>query len=238
MKVLLAIFFSACILNSSHSYATCVDDEALRKINDRELEYMLGRVPPAFSQAFDDMQLYYQHAIADVQACTVTVTVTFPETHIQEAEAELNSDISKKILLAAQGYSLPEKSTISATYSINAKTLSANPPEILQSGALGKLRASVEMMYALITQRRLNTLAKKPISEWSDHAVEKNINTCKTTLKNANNCACLVKFYAGFVTPRDYENLLYSQSNPYAFASIKNAFITDLAQKSTQHCSQ
>lgn len=233
MKILFAILLTMFILNAQ---AECVDDATLKKVNEKELEYMLNRVPPAFSHAVEDEEITYQHSVTDAQTCAVTLTVSFQESHLQEAESALDADLSKKILLAAQGYSLPETTNISATYGLNLKDLSANPESILQSGALGKLRASVEMMYSLITQKRLNGLTQKQVSPWSTEALKKNIHTCKKGNKSEQDCACKVNFYSSFISARDYENLLYSQSNPYALAATNNQFLSDLAQKSEQNC--
>ena len=231
--VAIALAFTAFVMNA---HAECVDDATLKKVNEKELQYMLNRVPPAFSHAVEDAQITYQHTVADAQTSDVTLTVTFPESHLQEAHSALDADLSKKILLAAQGYSLPEKNNVSATYSLNFKTLSANPQETLQSGALGKLRASVEMMYSLITQKRLNAVTEKPITTWSTQALEKAMNGCQTPDKTKSLCDCKVQFYAKSIAPRDYENLLYSQSNPYAFASTNNAYLSQLAETSEKNC--
>lgn len=233
MKGLFAIVLTTFTLNG---YAACADDATLKKVNEKELQYMLNRVPPAFSQAVEDAQITYQHAVADAQTCEVTLTVVFPESHLQEAQSALDADLSKKILLAAQGYSLPEKTKVSATYSLNIENLSAKPQETLQSGALGKLRASVEMMYSLITQKRLNNLTEKTITNWSTQALEKAMNGCQTMDKTKSLCDCKLQFYAKSISPRDYENLLYSQSNPYAFASTKNAYLSQLAETSEKNC--
>lgn len=233
MKRLFAIFLTTIALNA---HAACVDDATLKKVNEQELHYMLNRVPPAFSHAVEDAQITYQHTVADAQTCDITLTVAFPESHLQEAQSALDADLSKKILLAAQGYSLPENTNVSATYSLNIENLLANPQETLQSGALGKLRASVEMMYSLITQKRLNALTEKPISPWSTQALEKAMNGCQTPDKTKSFCDCKVQFYANSISPRDFDNLLYSQSNPYAFASTKNAFLSQLAETSKKNC--
>ncbi len=233
MKSLFAILLTVYALSA---HAECVDDATLRKVNEKELQYMLNRVPPAFSHAVEDAQITYQLTVADAQTCDVTLTVTFPESHLQEAQSALDADLSKKILLAAQGYSLPEKTNVSATYRLNVNTLSANPQEILQSGALGKLRASVEMMYSLMTQKRLNALTEKPISPWSTQALENAMSDCQALGKSTSFCDCKVQFYAKSITPRDYDNYLYSQSNPYAFASTKNAFLSQLTESSEKNC--
>ncbi len=218
------------------AHAACIKDTELKQLNEQEIQYMLSRVPPAFSHAVQDQQIIYTHHVEDQQNCIVTVIIHLPQAHITEAQTKLDSDPSKKILLFAQGYSLPDKTEVMAKYSLDPHTLMANSNETLQSGELGKLRASIEMMYSLITEKRLNELNKSITVQWSQHDLDKSINACESSKNNKQYCECKVNFFAQHLQPRDFENLQYSQSNPYAFASVNNAFLSELAQKNEFAC--
>ena len=216
--------------------AACVKDTYLKQLNEQEVQYMLNRVPPAFSHAVQDQQIIYTHHVEDQQNCIVSVHIQLPQAHITEAQAKLDSDPSKKILLFAQGYSLPDKTEVMAKYSLDPHTLMANTNETLQSGELGKLRASIEMMYSLITEKRLNELSQSVNLQWSQPDLDKSIKACESSKKSKQYCECNVQFFAQHLQPRDFENLQYSQSNPYAFASVKNDFLSELTQKNESAC--
>lgn len=233
---LFKLLIAASLLISQLTQAACINETDLKQINEQELQYMLNRVPPAFKHAVQDQQITYTHRVEDAQNCVVSVDIKLPQAHITEAQAELDADPSKKILLFAQGYSLPEKTEVTAQYRVNSNSLMADPSEILQSGTLGKLRASIEMMYSLITQKRLNDLSQKTEVQWSKKDLEAGINACENAKKDKQYCTCNVNFFAQSLAPRDYENFQYSQSNPYAFASVNNAFVSDLVQKSELAC--
>ena len=236
MRNLLRLLTIASFFAIHSTHAACVSNTDLKKLNEQELQYMLNRVPPAFSHAVIDQQIIYTHKLEDEQNCVVMVVIKVPQAHITEAQIKLDLDPSKKILLFAQGYSLPEQTEVSAKYSINPSTLMANAKETLQSADLGKLRASIEMMYSLITEKRVNEVSQSVDFPWSAHDLDGNIKACEIAKKNKRYCECNIHFFAQHMQARDFENFQYSRSNPYAFASVKNDFLSDLAKKSDLAC--
>ena len=216
--------------------AACLNDAVLQQVSQNELNYMLGRIPPAFADAVADKDVSVKAVAAEADACSATIVVTVPEQDIQAANAILARDPAKKIILFSQGYSLPETTQLSALFKLDEKTLQVAHQDTLHSAELGKLRASVEMMYAMITQARADIDAQSRNSmPWGkEFAQQQNANCSKSFINSANvaaGCECQVQKLAEVVSERQMRYLDYINSNPYAqgtgsgknFAEIKRS---------------
>ena len=91
-------------------------------------------------------------------------------------------------------------------------------------------------MYSLTKEKRLNELIQNKNVKWSAQELDENINSCEISKNNKAYCECTINFFSQYIQPRDYEMFQYPQSNPYAFASIKNDFLSELVQKSHLTC--
>ena len=73
----------------------------------------------------------------------------------------------------AQGYNLPDQPDLTVTYSVDPKTLMLNSNETSQAADLGRLRASIELMYSLIKEKRINELIQNNSVKWSAQELDK-----------------------------------------------------------------
>ncbi len=215
--------------------AACLDADALQKLQNNEIAYMLGRIPPAFSDAVTDKKITFKMDIAEASACKVNFEVTLPESDVKEANSILAADPAKKIILFSQGYVLPETSTLNAVFTVDPVSLQASHADILQSGELGKLRASIEMMYAMLTQQRANIDEKMQNSEpWSAEFRQQQLAKCTKQFElipqAAAGCECQISKTSAIASERQMRYVEYVDSNPYAqatgasknFASVKS----------------
>jgi hypothetical protein len=214
--------------------ANCLNEAALQQVSQNELNYMLGRIPPAFADAVADKTVTIKAVPADTDACSAKVEVTVPEQDVKEANAILARDPAKKIILFSQGYTLPETTQLSAVFKLDEKTLQVAHQDTLHSAELGKLRASIEMMYAMITQARADIPTdSRNSTPWNKEFINQHVADCSNAFSNSANvatgCACQVKKLAEVVTEKQMRYVDYINSNPYAqgtgagknFAEIK-----------------
>jgi predicted DNA binding CopG/RHH family protein len=215
--------------------AACLDNDALQKLSNNEVEYMLARIPPAFSDAVTDKKIEFKMHVADASTCQVNFEVTLPENDVKEANLLLEADPAKKIILFSQGYVLPETTTLNAAFTVDPLSLQASHADILQSGELGKLRASIEMMYAMLTQQRADIDEKMQNTQpWSTEFRQQQFAKCtkqfESTQQEVTGCECQISKISEIASERQIRYVEYVDSNPYAqatgasknFASVKS----------------
>lgn len=214
--------------------AACLNETALQQVAQNEMNYMLGRIPPAFADAVADKTVTLKALSADTQPCSAKIEMTVPEQDVKEANEILARDPAKKIILFSQGYTLPETTQLSALFKLDEKTLEVAHQDTLHSAELGKLRASVEMMYAMITQARADIDPQSRNSTaWSKAFSQQQVANCNKTFSSGPNvaagCNCQVTKLTEVVSEKQMRYVDYINSNPYAqgtgsgknFAEIK-----------------
>lgn len=211
------------------AYAGCLNAAQLATLQQNETQFLLGRIPPAFAHALQDKQVTLQmtEATDSTEGCAAKFTVEVPAADLAEANALLDADIAKKIMLTAQGYALPESTKLEAVFKVDAVTLALPAKEGLQVAALGKVRASVEMMYAMLTQSHANIDMNTPNTvAWSADFKAQQLKACEDTFTATPNvqsaCACRAEGIAKQVTERQMAYISYVKSNPYALATGAN----------------
>jgi hypothetical protein len=214
--------------------AACLNETALQQVAQNEMNYMLGRIPPAFADAVADKTVSLKAFAVDAETCSAKIEMLVPEQDVKEANEILARDPAKKIILFSQGYTLPETTQLSALFKLDEKTLQVAHEDTLHSAELGKLRASVEMMYAMITQARadIDPMSRNSVA-WGKEFAQQQIAHCNKTFSNSANlataCECQVTKLAEVVSEKQMRYVDYINSNPYAqgtgsgknFAEIK-----------------
>ena len=162
--------------------------------------------------------------VAETGACKVNFEVTLPESDVKEANLLLEADPAKKIILFSQGYILPETKTLNAAFTVDPVSLQASHADILQSGELGKLRASIEMMYAMLTQQRANIDEKMQNKQpWSAEFRQQQHAKCTKQFESiqqaAAGCECQINKTSEIASERQMRYVEYVDSNPYAQAT-------------------
>lgn len=203
------------------------------------MNYMIGRIPPAFRHAVEDQRVSLDMKLdvaSSSETCMVSETIIIPQEDIAEANKLLEADPAKQILLFSQGYSLPSDTKIEASFKVSPNNLEINNQDILHTGALGKLRASVEMMYAMLSQQQAEkTETAETLKPWSEAFKKKTSEDClskfqaKGDLKQA--CQCRSSELEKHYSERRLDNLEYVLSNPYAQATgAANSYSTHQAK--------
>jgi hypothetical protein len=143
-----------------------------------------------------------------------------PAADIAEAQALLQAEPAKQIMLAAQGYQIPEHGHIEADFAVDPATLQPARKDILQTAPLGKLRASVELMYAMLTQARTNPQANH--IAWTPAELQSAQASCQQQFQASSRkdaCDCYSRGLAEKYSSRQVKYNRYLLTNPYAFAT-------------------
>lgn len=234
------VFFSGL---SQLSDAACLNPSQLETLQKNELNYMLNRIPPAFAHAMSDQQITLKVTEQQAEPCTAALVVTVPDAHMKEAQAVLEADPAKSIMLAAQGYAIPTTTPLEAVFKVLPANLEIPAPETLQTSALGQLRASVELMYSLISQARANLPDDaKNTTPWSTSYQQANVKQCANqyTVQAGQNithaCTCQANALAKHVSERQMAYIDYVRANPYAVATGSSQYFARLESQTRLAC--
>lgn len=198
----------------------CLDQQSLQILADKEMQYLIERIPPAFADTVSDQLIQSHISLKAADDCQVRWQLTLPAADIAEAQALLQAEPAKQIMLAAQGYQIPEQEKIEADFSVDAATLQPARNEILQTAPLGKLRASVELMYAMLTQARTNS--QDSHSAWTPEELQSVQASCQQQFRpdhRKDACNCYSRGLAEKYSARQVKYNRYLLTNPYAFAA-------------------
>jgi hypothetical protein len=215
----------------------CLDQQALQTLANQQMQYLVQRIPPAFGDAVSD-QLIQQHIdLKDAGTCSVRWQLNLPAADIAEAQALLQADPAKQIMLAAQGYQIPEQPNVEAEFVVDPANLQPVHREILQTAPLGKLRASVELMYAMLTQAR--TSGSGQPSSWTQAELQGVQSSCQQQFhadKSEAACSCYSRGLAEKYSARQVKYNRYLLTNPYAFATGNGAEFKQLDKSLQASC--
>ncbi len=234
-------WFCVMILSLPADAANCLDAQGLETLRRQETDYLLGRVPPAFRHAIEDGKLHLVMSAVEGDGCRAQVNFTLLADELAEATRILEADPAKRIMLASQGYGLPESAAPSAEFAVDPKTLKVLHQETLQVAPLGRLLASVELLYATLSQARavvdehaVNT------TPWGSAFRTQQMQGCAERLSADGDagaaCLCKVDALASVVDERQMEFQLYVRSNPYAKATGAGRTFAALEQRIDQRC--
>ena len=246
LKILITFFTM-----TSHAQ-TCLNETELNQLKAAEVAYLNARNVPTMTHALqDDLFKILVTQDSDASNCNVTITYLLPETDITQANQVLDTNPGKRIMLAGQGYQLPESKQISASAKIkssNVKQSEARDSDLaiahddtLQSAPLGRNRASVELMYATLAQSRAIVMANALDSQpWSTDLIKQQHDTCKTTysaeIPIAEACDCRTQSLSERISPRQLSYIQYLASDPYSSATGALASYNSLSEQINFSC--
>lgn len=216
------IIFLVLMLQVSISTAACLSDQQLQQLTNNELNYLSQKIPPTFEHAYQQNKISINVVHAENDPCQAQLLVTVPQSDVDEAHAILETQPAKKIMLTAQGYALPIGEVHAATFSVDVDTLKIDEKAFLQTAPLGKLRASLELMYAFLTQKRAEVIPSNlNQSAWPKNIKQQVVNSCSAHQSLAV-CTCLADTYEKKITANQMEYIQYVRANPYALATGAN----------------
>jgi hypothetical protein len=204
------------------STAACLSGEQLNQLTKAEISYLSQKIPPAFKHALLQKKINVTVENADGGACQARLTVTVPQNDVDDAHRILDAQPAKKIMLSAQGYALPAGIHHEAIFNVDADNLTVGETDVLQTAPLGKLRASLELMYAFLTQKKAEVLPSQTNHTAWPIAIKQQVISGCTAKQSKAVCGCLADTYERTITANQMEYIEYVRANPYALATGAN----------------
>jgi hypothetical protein len=242
MRAKITLMASLLFVNSA---LACDAPQAMANIQSMVAKKLLSNAP-TFRHGWEDKAIQMQliNPQKGAENCQVTLQITFPQQDIDEVNAVLDAQPKRRILLGAQGYSVPDSTVSHAEYFYRLEGNNVIP-ENDKNTALKGLMSSIEYMYQSLAQSRIvlkddasNNLA------WDKATVEASLGYCQTkfalfdanavVLKDA--CICRTQKLSKVLTTRQMELVAFVQSQPYSAATgVLKTFI-NLSQNINESC--
>lgn len=203
----------------------CAASDFIGKLRAAELEWQLQKFPPAFRHAQEDggVALRVTKSAAASGECRFLLEETLPEADVKQAAEIIDRQPARRIMLMSQGYDVPQESQLRAEFTLDPATAAVAHADTLQVAELGKLRATVEMVYATLSQARAEvTDASTNAQPWPELLRTQAMAACKSRDKGASadeRCGCRIDKLQQKVDARQMENIAYVKENPYAYAT-------------------
>lgn len=223
MTAYYSLFLTLLTLNSAH--AACDDANMIAELKTIETHKLLENAP-TFRHAWEDntIKLDFSAAQQSGEQCVTTMQISLPQQDLDEVNAYLNENPAKRILLGAQGYTIPENTINKVEYFYQVEANKAKPTNA-HNQALNSLHSSLEYMYQSLAQQRI--VLKKDVKnniKWSESTIKAERTTCMSTLQAtvpdiADACACRVDALSQVLSPRQLELVSFIQNQPYSAAT-------------------
>ena len=240
MKRLIAIVLS--LLAMSYQNALACNDDAMAQLKQIETEKLLSNAP-TFKQAWTAgaIGIKFTSPQASDDQCVALFEIKLPQVDIDEATQHLDQNPAKRILIAAQGYAVPEKSVIEIPYYYQMTDNKVVPID-LKNTELKSLHNNLEYTYQLLAQLRAN-VDEKSINQtpWSTEEIDAAIQSCRdqasSKSQGSNFCPCRIEQIAKNISANQLELITYIQTQPFSVATGSLNGFQKLSEKINHECS-
>lgn len=217
LGLLLFSFFTA-------SAQACDSTEAGETLRAIETTKLLQH-PLAFSHGWQDGEIRLSVAQGRQNAegnCTAMMKLEIPQRDLDTVNAHLDQNPAKRILLGAQGYSVPPAPMFEVPFNFtleNGKPVAANDG----NRPLDDMHHSLEFMYQLLTQLGAEISAPGNNQQpWPAGLHESERSACQTSLAAsdaATACSCRVQALEASYNARQMALIGHLLSHPYSTTS-------------------
>lgn len=241
MKRLIAIFLSLLALNYQSALA-CNDEDAMAQLKQIEADKLLSNAP-TFKQAWIEKTIsikFTPQKTSDNQ-CQASFEIKLPQVDIDEATQHLDQNPAKRILVAAQGYAVPDKTTIEIPYHYQMTNNKVVPID-LKNSELKSLHNNLEYTYQLLAQLRAN-VDERSINQtaWGTQVMDAAIQSCRNQASSksqeSNFCPCKIEQLAKHISAKQMELINYIQTQPFSVATGSLNGFQKLSEKINHECS-
>jgi hypothetical protein len=228
------------LLFSSTWASACDSTEIRQQLTKIESEVLLKNAP-TFKQAWDAgaIKLTWSDSKAQSDHCVAQMSLSLPEVDLQEANAFLEQNPAKRILSAAQGYSVPDPATqqVEFVYHVdNGKVQQDNQ----RNFALRQLHSNIEYTYQLLAQTRIAVTPTQTNSvAWPDSLKKEEINQCLDNGKISQAaCDCRVVELEKRISPQQKVLIDFIRQHPYSVATGAMDSYMSLSKQVDEACKQ
>lgn len=242
MKRLIAIVLSFLVMNYQNALA-CADSDDMAQLKQIESEKLLSNAP-TFKQAWIEKTIsikFTPKRTIDNQ-CMASFEIQLPQKDIDEATQHLDQNPAKRILLAAQGYAVPDKISIETPFYYQMTNGRAVPSE-LKNTELKSLHNNLEYTYQLLAQLRAN-VDEKSVNEtpWRTEEINAAIQTCRNKQSSkseaVNFCPCRIEQLSKNISAKQMELINYIETQPFSVATGSLNGFQKLSEKVNHECSK
>lgn len=242
MKIKILIAFLSMLFVSQGALA-CSDPLVTKQLTAIETEKLLSNAP-TFKQAWEDkaITIQFKSAKAEANLCLASLHIELPQVDLDEANQHLDQNPAKRILLAAQGYSVPDSTSIEVPFSYQVIDGKASPNDP-NTPELKTLHNNLEYTYQLLAQLRIhvdeNTTNQ---TAWRQTELEASTKRCldnKTfKSKDAHFCSCRTEKLAKAISAKQMELINYIETQPFSVATGSMNGFNKLNEKISDTCSE
>jgi hypothetical protein len=242
MKRLIAIVLSFLAMNYQNALA-CADSDDMAQLKQIESEKLLSNAP-TFKQAWIEKTIsikFTPQKTVDNQ-CMASFEIQLPQKDIDEATQHLDQNPAKRILLAAQGYAVPDKISIETPFYYQMTNGKVVPSE-LKNSELKSLHNNLEYTYQLLAQLRAN-VDEKSVNEtpWRTEEINAAIQTCRNKQSSkseaVNFCPCRIEQLSKNISAKQMELINYTETQPFSVATGSLNGFQKLSEKVNHECSK
>jgi hypothetical protein len=221
MHLKATLAFASLLLCSQHASA-CSAPAVIDQLTSIETQKLLSNAP-TFKQAWQDQAIRFQfkNARAEGSTCTASLEIHLPQADLNEANQYLDQNPAKRILIAAQGYAIPEQTTteVPFNFQILDGKVSASDPNAPEVKALHN---NIEYTYQLLAQLRVS------VDELNNNKTPWNNEEIKVANDNCNNskmsqgtsfCACRIDQVSKVISAKQMELIRYIETQPFSVAT-------------------
>ncbi len=241
MKRLIAIVLSFLVMNYQNALA-CADSDDMAQLKQIESEKLLSNAP-TFKQAWIEKTInikFTPKRSVDDQ-CMASFEIQLPQKDIDEATQHLDQNPAKRILLAAQGYAVPDKTSIETPFYYQMTNGKVVPSET-KNTELKSLHNNLEYTYQLLAQLRAN-VDEKSVNEtpWRTEEINAAIQTCRNKQSSkseaVNFCPCRIEQLSKNISAKQMELINYIETQPFSVATGSLNGFQKLSEKINHECS-
>ena len=241
MKRLIAIIFSFLVMNYQNALA-CSDGDAMAQLKQIETDKLLSNAP-TFKQAWIEkmISIKFTPTKTNDNQCMASFEIKLPQKDIDEATQHLDQNPAKRILLAAQGYAVPDKASTETPFYYEMTNGKVAPSEA-KNTELKSLHNNLEYTYQLLAQLRAN-VDEKSINEtpWSSEEINVAIQNCRNKQSSkseaVNFCPCRIERLSKNISAKQMELINYIETQPFSVATGSLNGFQKLSEKVNHECS-
>lgn len=227
------IVITACLI--THVAMACDNSDITQRLYTDETNALLAHAP-TFKQAWDEkaITLTLENPKHSAESCVADMQLTLPQKDLDEVKQYLDNNPAKRILLAAQGYSVPEQAAtkLPLHYENNGKRIDTREYK--------QLHNSLEYMYQLLAQIRSEVKPdQKNDITWGSLVTGETTQDCTTRYIAQDTtaaCDCRTQALQKTVAPKQMTLILFIQKQPYAYAAGALDSFGNLDKQLTQQC--
>lgn len=197
----------------------CASNSTLDQVATLETQRLMQH-PAALRFGLEDMAINLSISADTSGECQATLNLTFPQEDLDAVNAHLDQNPAKRILLGAQGYSVPAENQFVVPY-VFALENSQITARNAENRSYQDMHNSLEFMYQLLTQLRAEPVAGASPAAWDSQTASRISSACSLELQASSGdieqaCTCRSTALNKTYSARQMALIEDLQAHPYS----------------------